>query len=127
MDLDMEKTILVVDDSPTVVKFVSFSLKSKGFQIVTACDGMDAIEKMSSMSGDIDLVITDLNMPNLDGYGLIDTLRQNQKYQETPIIILTSEDDDKDMEKGIDVGANSYLVKPFKSNILIEEVTKYLS
>ena len=123
----MEKTILVVDDSPTVVKFVSFSLKSKGFQIVTACDGMDAIEKMSNMPGDIDLVITDLNMPNLDGYGLIDTLRQNQKYQDTPIIILTSEDDDKDMEKGIDVGANSYLVKPFKSNILIEEVSKYLS
>jgi two-component system chemotaxis response regulator CheY len=123
----MEKTILVVDDSPTVVKFVSFSLKSKGFHIVTACDGMDAIEKMSSMHGDIDLVITDLNMPNLDGYGLIDTLRQNQKYKDTPIIILTSEDDDKDMEKGIDVGANSYLVKPFKSNILIEEVSKYLS
>jgi two-component system chemotaxis response regulator CheY len=123
----MEKTILVVDDSPTVVKFVSFSLKSKGFRIVTACDGMDAIEKMSNMSGEIDLVITDLNMPNLDGYGLIDTLRQNRKYQETPIIILTSEDDDKDMEKGIEVGANSYLVKPFKSNLLIEEVTKYLS
>jgi two-component system chemotaxis response regulator CheY len=123
----MDKTILIVDDSPTVVKFVSFSLKSKGFRIVTACDGMDAIEKMSSMPGDIDLVITDLNMPNLDGYGLIDTLRQNQKYQDTPIIILTSEGDDKDMEKGIDVGANSYLVKPFKSNILIEEVSKYLS
>jgi len=122
----MSRTILIVDDSPTVVKFVSFSLKSKGFNIVTACDGMDAIEKISNIHEDIDLVITDLNMPNLDGYGLIDTLRQNQKYKKTPIIILTSEDDDKDMEKGIEVGANSYLVKPFKSNILIEEVSKYL-
>ena len=122
----MPRTILIVDDSPTVVKFVSFSLKSKGFQIVSACDGMDAIEKMSGIHDEIDLVITDLNMPNLDGYGFIDTLRQNQKYKDIPIIILTSEDDDKDMEKGIEVGANSYLVKPFKSNVLIEEVSKYL-
>lgn len=123
----MSQTILVVDDSPTVVKFVSFSLKSKGFNVVTACDGMDAIEKMSNMGVEnIDMIITDLNMPNLDGYGLIDTLRQNQKYIETPIIILTSEDDQKDMEKGMDVGANSYLVKPFKSTVLIDEVTKYL-
>lgn len=123
----MPRTILVVDDSPTVVKFVSFSLKSKGFQIITACDGMEAIEKMSKLPNKVDLIITDLNMPNLDGYGLIDTLRQNQKYHDTPIIILTSEDDDKDMERGIEVGANSYLVKPFKSNILMEEVAKYLA
>lgn len=86
----------------------------------------EVIEKMSNIHEEIDLVITDLNMPNLDGYGFIDTLRQNHKYKNIPIIILTSEDDDKDMEKGIEVGANSYLVKPFKSSVLIEEVSKYL-
>lgn len=122
----MAQTILVVDDSPTVVKFVSFSLKNKGFNVVTACDGMDAIEKVSTFNDPIDLVITDLNMPNLDGYGLIDTLRKNEQFEHTPIIILTSEEGDDDKEKGILVGANSYLVKPFKSNLLIDEVSKFL-
>ncbi|MFQ5452634.1 MAG: response regulator [Candidatus Zixiibacteriota bacterium] len=122
----MAQTILVVDDSPTVVKFVSFSLKNKGFNVITACDGMDAIEKISNMSDNVDLVITDLNMPNLDGYGLIDTLRSNDKYNETPIIILTSEEEEEDKQKGETVGASSYLVKPFKSSLLLNEVLKYL-
>ena len=122
----MAQRILVVDDSPTVVKFVSFSLKNKGYEVITACDGMDAIEKISNSPEQVDLVITDLNMPNLDGYGLIDTLRHNEKYIETPIIILTSEDADEDKEKGINIGANSYLVKPFKPTTLISEVSKYL-
>lgn len=122
----MAHTILVVDDSPTVLKFVSFSLKSGGYKVVTATDGMDAIEKISSMSDTVDLVVTDLNMPNLDGYGLIDTLRQNEEHKDTPIIILSSEEDEIDKEKGRQVGANSYLVKPFKPSLLISEVSKYL-
>ncbi len=122
----MSQTILVVDDSPTIVKFVSFSLRNSGFDVVTASDGMDAIEKMSHLSGDVSLVITDLNMPNLDGYGLIGTLRQNERYRETPIIILSSEDGDEDRKRGLTVGANSYLVKPFKSAVLLDEVGRYL-
>ncbi len=122
----MNKTILVVDDSPTVVKFVSFSLKNKGFNVVTACDGMDAVEKISNMSEKVDLVITDLNMPNLDGYGLIDTLRHNDQFADTPIIILTSEEEEEDKQKGVQVGADSYLVKPFKPAVLVSEVEKYL-
>lgn len=122
----MAQTILVVDDSPTVLKFVSFSLKNKGFQVVTACDGMDAIEKISSLQSGLDLIITDLNMPNLDGYGLIDTLRQNEQHRKTPIIILSSEDGEDDREKGMEVGASSYLVKPFKPSLLLTEVSRYL-
>ncbi len=122
----MAQRILVVDDSPTVVKFVSFSLKNKGYEVITACDGMDAIEKISNSPEQVDLVITDLNMPNLDGYGLIDTLRHNEKFTETPIIILTSEEAEEDREKGLSVGASSYLVKPFKPTTLISEVSKYL-
>jgi two-component system chemotaxis response regulator CheY len=117
---------MVVDDSPTVVKFVSFSLKKSGFEVVAACDGMDAIEKLSNLSDDVRLVITDLNMPNLDGYGLIAVLRQNQQYAATPIIILTSEDGEDDREQGIQVGADSYLVKPFKASVLLAEVSKFL-
>lgn len=122
----MSQTILVVDDSPTVVKFVSFSLKSGGYNVVTACDGMDAIEKISNLSEDVDLVITDLNMPNLDGYGLIETLRKNDQHRDTPIIILSSEEGEDDRQRGIQVGATSYLVKPFKSQLLLSEVSKYL-
>jgi two-component system chemotaxis response regulator CheY len=122
----MSQTILVVDDSPTVIKFLSFSLKSKGYQVVSACDGMDALEKMSGLAQNVDLIITDLNMPNLDGYGLIEAVRQNQQHHETPIIILSSEQDDEDKEKGLAVGASSYLVKPFKSAVLLSEVSKYL-
>lgn len=122
----MAQKILVVDDSPTVVKFVSFSLKNSGFDVITARDGMEAVEKLSTITEDIDLIITDLNMPNLDGYGLIDTLRQNDKHKKTPIIVLTSEEGEEDRQKGADVGASSYLVKPFRSAILMEEVSKYL-
>jgi two-component system chemotaxis response regulator CheY len=122
----MAQTVLVVDDSPTVVKFVSLSLKKKGFNVVTACDGMDAIEKISSLEEDVDLIITDLNMPNLDGYSLIDTLRQNVEHRSTPIIILTSEEAEEDRERGLSVGANSYLVKPFNASLLAGEVSKYI-
>ena len=122
----MSQTILVVDDSPTVVKFVSFSLKNSGFKVVTACDGMDAIEKISGLSDGVDLVITDLNMPNLDGYGLIETLRKNEQHRDTPIIILSSEQEEDDRQRGISAGASSYLVKPFKSQVLVNEVAKFL-
>lgn len=120
----MSQTILVVDDSPTLAKFVSMSLKAKGYQVVVACDGMDALEKMSSMAGQVDLIITDLNMPNLDGYGLIETVRQSRL--EMPIIILSSKEDEADRTRGIAVGANSYLVKPFKPAVLLSEVSKQL-
>ncbi len=123
----MSQTVLVVDDSPTVVKFVSFSLKKTGFAVVTASDGMDAVEKLSTLPEGIDLVITDLNMPNMDGYSLIETLRENESYRETPIIILSSESEEEDRERGMEVGASSYLVKPFKPNVLLAEVSKYLS
>ena len=122
----MSQTILVVDDSPTVVKFLSFSLKGKGYNVLTARDGMDALEKMSNLEKNVDLIITDLNMPNLDGYGLIEAVRGSQEHQETPIIILSSEEGAEDKERGISAGASSYLVKPFKSNLLLTEVSKYL-
>ncbi len=123
----MEQTILVVDDSPTIVKFVSFSLRNQGFKVITACDGMDAIEKISSQDNTVDLIITDLNMPNVDGYEFISTLRRNNRYQKIPIIILSSEEEDDDKKRGIEAGASSYLVKPFKSSILLREVSKYLN
>ena len=122
----MTHTILVVDDSPTIVKFVAFSLKSSGFSVVTATDGMDAVEKLSGTEQPVTMIITDLNMPNLDGYGLIETVRQNPQHAGTPIIILSSEEGPEDMERGMKAGASSYLVKPFKSDKLIQEVNRLL-
>lgn len=122
----IDKTVMVIDDSPTVVKFVSFAIRSTGMKVVAACDGMDALEKLSALPDGVDLIITDLNMPNLDGYEFIKTVRQNQAYAEVPIIILSSEEEEQDKKLGAEVGASSYLVKPFKPNILLAEVSKYI-
>lgn len=123
----MGKTVLVVDDSSTIVKIVAFALRDRGFDVLTACDGMEAMEKMSKSESPVSLVITDLNMPNLDGYSLIDSLRNSPKHSETPIIILTSEEGEKDKERGKALGASAYLVKPFKSSTLMAEVEKQLT
>lgn len=123
----MPRTILVVDDSPTIVKFVSFSLKNTGYTVITASDGMEAIETLAKRGEPVDLVITDLNMPNLDGYSLISALRQNERMADLPIIILSSEDKADDRERGMKLGANAYLVKPFKSSILLDEVSKFVA
>lgn len=122
----MAQTILVVDDSQTVVKFVTLALRGKGFVVLTATDGMDAVEKCSQHPDNIDLIITDLNMPNLDGYGLIRTVRSNPALLHLPIIILSSEEEEKDREKGFSSGANAYLVKPFKADALLREVERLL-
>ncbi len=124
-----DKTILIVDDSPTILKFVSFTLRSAGFRVVTACDGMDALEKLSAITEngeEVHLVITDLNMPNIDGYEFIKTLKANERYASFPIIILSSEEDEGDKKAGSEAGASSYLVKPFRPDVLLSEVAKYI-
>ena len=121
----MKKVILVADDSPTIRKFVSFALTMKGYQIIPVCDGMEAIEKLPVEK--VDLVITDLNMPNVDGFELIKTIRENDEYKEIPIIILSSLSGSEEIEKGMLFGANSYLVKPFDPQRILYEVSKYLN
>lgn len=121
----MKKVILVADDSPTIRKFVTFTLSARGFSIVSASDGMEALEKLPGES--VDLIITDLNMPNVDGFELIRTVRKNDAYHQLPIIILSSLGSDDDIKEGIECGANSYLIKPFDPNRIAYEVSKYLN
>ena len=121
----MNKSILVVDDSTTVRKFVSVSLSMQGFTVVTACDGMDALEKLPREN--VDLVITDLNMPNMDGFEFIRALRDNPAYKDLPVIILSSLGDNVSRETGARLGVNSYVVKPFSLEKIQYEVAKYLS
>lgn len=118
------KTILIADDSASVRKFVSLSLKMQGYNVISAVDGMDALEKLPAST--IDMVITDLNMPNMDGYKLIRNIRSYPEYSELPIIILSSLSNDDDIKEGMVSGANSYLVKPFNAKRVQYEVSKYL-
>ena len=120
----MSKTVLVADDSASVRKFVALALKLLGFKVITAVDGMDALEKLPLEK--VDLLITDLNMPNIDGYKLIKTVRSNDEYTDLPIIILSSLSKDEDVQEGLSSGANSYLIKPFNTKKIQYEVSKYL-
>ena len=119
-----KKSILIVDDSPTVQNFVSMALKSKGFDTIKANNGEDALEKLKLV--DVTLVITDMNMPEMDGITLVKRLRASNDYQDVPIIILSSLTDEDYVRLGLAAGANSYIFKPFKPNELQEEVMQLL-
>ena len=121
----MKKVILVADDSPSIRKFVSFALAMKGFEIISAADGMEALEKLPNER--VNLIITDLNMPNLDGFELIKAIRNNEGFKDIPIIILSSLSGSEEIQRGMEIGANSYLVKPFDPKRIAYEVSKYLN
>jgi two-component system chemotaxis response regulator CheY len=121
----MKKVVLIAEDSPSIRKFVSISLKVQGYDIIQASDGMEALEILPQNK--IDLIITDLNMPNIDGFELIKIIRANDEYKEIPIIILSSLTSNTEIERGLQFGANSYLLKPFDSKRMQYEVSKYLN
>ncbi|RKY67101.1 MAG: response regulator [Candidatus Latescibacterota bacterium] len=117
--------ILVAEDSPTVRKLVTLALKAQGFRVVQAQDGMDALEKLARY--EVDLIITDLNMPNMDGYSLIQAIRENEHLKDVPIIVLSSEAKEEDKQKAFALGADSYLVKPFNARRVQFEVAKFIN
>ena len=115
-------SILAVDDSASMRQMVSFTLKNAGYNVVEAVDGQDALEKAGTR--DFDLVLTDQNMPRLDGIGLTRKLRDNPKFKSTPILILTTESSDQMKQAGRGAGATGWLVKPFDPAKLIEVIKK---
>ena len=115
-------SILAVDDSASMRQMVSFTLKNAGYNVVEAVDGQDALEKAGLR--DFDLVLTDQNMPRLDGIGLTKKLRDNPKFKTTPILILTTESSDQMKQAGRGAGATGWLVKPFDPTKLIEVIKK---
>ena len=117
-------TILAVDDSPSMRQMVSFTLKNAGFNVVEAVDGQDAFEK--STQRDYNLVLTDQNMPRMDGISLTKKLRENARFKTTPILILTTESSDEMKQKGRAAGATGWLVKPFDPTKLIEVIGKVI-
>ncbi|MDP3254126.1 MAG: response regulator [Hydrogenophaga sp.] len=118
------RSILAVDDSASMRKMVSFTLTGAGFHVVEAVDGQDAFEKAQTHS--IDLVLTDQNMPNLDGLGLTRKLREQAKFKTIPILILTTESSDQMKLAGRSAGATGWLVKPFDPGRLIEVIQKVM-
>ncbi|MFC4932678.1 response regulator [Massilia sp. GCM10023247] len=120
----MAKTILAVDDSSSLRQMVAFSLKAAGYQVVEAVDGQDGLEKARNQV--VDLVLTDQNMPRMDGLALIKQLRGLPEYQKVPILMLTTESSDEMKSKGRAAGANGWLVKPFDPQRLIEVVKKVI-
>jgi len=119
------KTILIVDDSPTIRKLLGYILKKKSFVIAEAEDGIDAMEKLGHVQ--VDLVIVDLNMPNMDGIEFVKNLRDNYYYMDTPVIMLTTTKDDKLKKDAFDAGVNMFLNKPVQPNFLLYKVESLLN
>ena len=117
-------SILAVDDSISMRQMVSFTLKNAGYDVVEAVDGEDAFDK--ALQRQFDLVLTDQNMPRLDGIGLTKKLRDNPKFKSTPILILTTESSDQMKQAGRSAGATGWLVKPFDPAKLIEVIKKVI-
>jgi len=118
------QTILAVDDSASMRQMVNFTLRSAGYDVVEAVDGQDAYDKANSR--EFNLVLTDQNMPRMDGISLTRKLRENPKFKSTPILILTTESSDQMKQAGRGAGATGWLVKPFDPAKLIEVIKKVI-
>jgi two-component system chemotaxis response regulator CheY len=120
-----KKTILIVDDSEFVRSYHSYILEEADFQVITAVDGSDGLEKL--YSNPCDLVLSDINMSNMDGYEFIRRIRADKKYIALPIIIVSTESEAKDKMKGFEAGANLYIVKPSSPEMMVENIRMVLA
>lgn len=117
-------TILAVDDSTSMRQMVSFTLKGAGYDVVEAVDGEDALEVAKGKS--VNLVLTDVNMPKLDGIALIKKLRELPTYKFTPILMLTTESGNEKKAEGKAAGATGWIVKPFNPEQLVDTIKKVI-
>lgn len=120
----MAKTILVVDDSSSMRQVVGMALKGGGYEVIEACDGKDALAKLSGQK--IHLVISDVNMPNMDGITFVQELKKIAAYKFMPVIMLTTEGSDEKKKAGQAAGAKAWVVKPFQPQQLLAVVAKLL-
>lgn len=114
---------LVVEDSPTMRQLLSFSLKRfKDCKIIEAVDGVDALKKLQTNK--VDMILTDINMPVMDGLKLVSLIRQNPRTRNLPIVIITTEGAREDRSRGLALGADAYISKPIQSSNLVRVVTE---
>ena len=122
----MAHRVLLVDDSQTTRSFAAAALEAEGdLEVSVARSGFEALKILPQ--GDFDLVITDINMPDINGLELIRFTRSHARYADTPVIIISTEGRDTDREKAMSLGANEYLVKPFTPEALVEAVRRYIA
>lgn len=120
----MSKTVITVDDAATMRKMVSFTLRGAGYNVLEAEDGVRALEVLKQHP--VDLIISDVNMPNMDGIEFTRQVRANPTFQKTPVLLLTTETDPDSKARGRAAGATGWLVKPFKQEQLVAVVAKVL-
>jgi len=120
----MAKTIMIVDDSASIRQVVSLTLTGAGFDVISAVDGKDALGKLDGVK--INLLITDVNMPNMDGITLVQEAKKLPAYKFTPMMMLTTEASDEKKQAGRAAGAKAWLVKPFQPPMLLKAVSKLM-
>jgi two-component system chemotaxis response regulator CheY len=121
-----EYSFLVVEDSPTMRQLITFALKRiPGSRIVEANDGIDALKKLSTQK--FDIILTDINMPIMDGLKLVSMVRNDPVHKAIPIIIITTEGADEDRKRGLALGANAYIAKPIQTADLLTVVSEIIS
>ena len=121
----MSKTILIVDDSASLRQVVNIALASAGYEVVEACDGVDALTKLDGRK--FHLIISDVNMPNMDGITLVKEIKQKAEYKFTPIIMLTTESQEDMKAQGQAAGARAWVVKPFQPAQMLASVSKLIA
>ena len=118
----MGKTILIVDDSTSLRQVVGIALKGAGYEVIEGCDGKDALTKLDGRK--IHLIISDVNMPNMDGISFVKALKQIPAYKFTPVIMLTTESQEAKKAEGRAAGARAWITKPFQPSTLVDAVNK---
>jgi two-component system chemotaxis response regulator CheY len=118
----MSKTILVVDDSASLRQVVGIALKGAGYTVIEGCDGKDALSKLNGQK--IHLVISDVNMPNMDGISFVKAMKAMPAYRFTPVIMLTTESAENKKAEGQAAGAKAWVVKPFRPEVMLNAVQK---
>ena len=120
----MAKTVLIVDDSATIRQVVGMTLKGAGYEVMEACDGKDALRKLDGKK--INLIISDVNMPNMDGISFVKEAKKLASYKFTPFIMLTTESQDSKKQEGQAAGAKAWVVKPFQPDQMLAAVAKLI-
>lgn len=120
----MAKRILVVDDEARIVTVIQKRLESAGYEVITAMDGTEALTK--ARSANPDLIVLDLILPKINGYQVCSILKRDSYYKQIPILMLTARSQERDVDEGMRVGADAYMTKPFKNEILLGQIEQLL-
>lgn len=120
----MTARILAIDDSPTICALVARALRGAGFTVSVASDGVEGVEMLASVAPD--LIVTDLNMPRMDGFGLIDSVRNSENFSHVPILVLTTESSAELRARARASGATGWIVKPFNDQRLVSVISRVL-